>query len=153
MNYKGFYGSIEFSLEDGVLFGKIECVNDLVNYEADTLPALKIAFEEAVDDYIDTCEAIGKSPDKPMSGSFNIRIGSELHKKTFIAAANAGKSLNDFIKSTLEEKINFDNDKHLHVHIHAVNDEENQVKLIHAQPMNFTHQSVEIARQHKWRNH
>lgn len=81
LNYKGYFGSIEVSIEDGILHGKIQCINDIVTYEAETPNELKSAFEEAVTDYLETCKELGKSPDKPMSGSFNIRIGSELHKK------------------------------------------------------------------------
>ncbi|XTD39774.1 type II toxin-antitoxin system HicB family antitoxin [Citrobacter murliniae] len=77
LKYKGYFGSVEFSLEDRVLHGKIQCVNDLVTYEAENLDGLQLAFEEAVDDYLDTCKALNKEPEKPMSGTFNVRIGSE----------------------------------------------------------------------------
>jgi len=63
MQYKGFLGSAEVSLEDGVLYGKIEYISDLVTYEAVTISELKTAFHVAVDDYLDTCEMIGKVPD------------------------------------------------------------------------------------------
>ncbi|EJL6486938.1 type II toxin-antitoxin system HicB family antitoxin, partial [Vibrio cholerae] len=84
MKYKGFWGSCEVSFEDGILHGKIECINDLVTYEAATPVELEEAFHDSVDDYLETCEMLGKEPDKTMSGSFNIRVGSELHKKLYI---------------------------------------------------------------------
>ena len=34
LSYKGFIGSVSYSDEDGVLFGKIEGINDLVTYES-----------------------------------------------------------------------------------------------------------------------
>ena len=104
LNYKGYFGSVEVSVEDDVLHGKIQCVNDLVTYEAETPGGLKAAFEEAVDDYLDTCKQLGKSPDKPMSGTFNIRIGSGLHKKAFLAAAADKTTLNDYVRKAIEEK-------------------------------------------------
>ncbi|MFM5854961.1 type II toxin-antitoxin system HicB family antitoxin [Aeromonas rivipollensis] len=119
MNYKGFYGSIDHDLDAGVLFGKIECINDLITYEAESVSGLKAAFEEAVDDYIETCKAIGKSPEKPMSGSFNIRIGQDLHKKIYIAASNDGKSINDYIKSALEQHTNQMSNRQIHMHFHS----------------------------------
>ncbi|MBS4721178.1 type II toxin-antitoxin system HicB family antitoxin [Aeromonas caviae] len=111
MKYKGFYGSIEFSLEDRVLFGKIECIADLITYEANTIDELNAAFNEAVDDYIETCAEIGKVPNKTLSGTLNIRIGPELHKKSYLLATNNGQSINDFIKNAVEEKIISENEK------------------------------------------
>lgn len=114
LNFKGYYGSVEFSLDDGVLHGKIQCINDVVTYEADTLPALQAAFEEAVTDYLQTCQELGRDADKTMSGTFNIRIGQVLHKKAFLAACQVGQSLNDFIKTAVEEKLS--NKKEFHFH-------------------------------------
>ena len=51
--YKGFKGSVEYSAEDDCLYGKIVGVTDLISYEAQDLPGIKKAFEEAVDEYID----------------------------------------------------------------------------------------------------
>lgn len=52
LNYKGYTGSIETSTEDGVLFGKLESIGPLINYEGETISELKFAFEQAVDDYL-----------------------------------------------------------------------------------------------------
>lgn len=101
LKYKGFIGSVEFDLEEGILFGKIECINDLVTYEAQDLETLKQEFEDSVEDYLETCEMLGKEPDKTMSGTFNVRIGAELHRKVFVKAKEQGKSLNDFIREQL----------------------------------------------------
>lgn len=116
MKYKGYCGTCEVSLEDGVLHGKIECINDLVTYEASTPAEIQVAFEEAVDDYLETCELIGKEPDKVMSGSFNVRVGSELHKKLYIESKKVGVSLNDFIKTSLSKSL--DQKKEVHMHLH-----------------------------------
>ncbi|EOG5422578.1 type II toxin-antitoxin system HicB family antitoxin [Cronobacter sakazakii] len=114
LKFKGYFGSIEFSLEDKVLHGKIQCVNDLVTYEAETIDGLQMAFEEAVDDYLETCKALNKDPEKPMSGTFNVRIGPELHKKVYLAACADGKSLNDFVKTAIEEKVADKKEIHFH---------------------------------------
>lgn len=52
MNYKDYYGSIEYSAEDEVFFGKIEFINDLVTFEATRVDELKKAFKESVEHYI-----------------------------------------------------------------------------------------------------
>lgn len=100
--YHGYCGSIEASLEDGVLHGKLLHVNDLITYEADTIAALEKEFKAAVDDYLATCKALEVAPCKPFKGSFNVRIGPQLHKEIAVLAAKQDVSLNDFIKSTLE---------------------------------------------------
>jgi predicted HicB family RNase H-like nuclease len=35
LTYKGFTGSVHFSSEDDVFFGKIEGINDLITFEGD----------------------------------------------------------------------------------------------------------------------
>ena len=64
MSYKGYLGTVECSFEDNCLFGRLLHVNDLVNFEADSPEALHQSFEEAVDDYLETCKQLRKEPDK-----------------------------------------------------------------------------------------
>lgn len=101
--YKGYLGSCKVSIEDKCLHGKIEFINDLVNYEAQTTEELNEEFELAVDDYLIHCQELGKSPDKTFKGSFNLRIGFELHQKATRKAENMGKSLNDYIKDIVKK--------------------------------------------------
>lgn len=105
MEYKGYYGSMEASPEDGCLYGKVEFINALVNYEAETVPQLVAAFHEAVDDYLATCTQLGHEPEKPCKGSFNVRVGHELHMQAVLVAREVGVSLNDFTKLALENQI------------------------------------------------
>ncbi len=60
LGFNGYQGSVETALADGVVHGKILFIADLVSYEAQTLPELRQAFEEAVVDYVATCKSIGK---------------------------------------------------------------------------------------------
>ena len=118
LKYKGFIGSVEFDLDENIIFGKIECIYDLVTYEAQDISSLQQEFEDSVDDYLETCEMLNKEPDKPMSGTFNIRIGSELHKKVFVKAKEQGKSINDFIREELEKGVEEIKQVHvIHKHI------------------------------------
>jgi len=105
LKYKGFYGSIEASLEDDCFFGKIEFIDPLINYEADNVQALAHAFENAVDDYLADCKKIGREPAKSYKGSFNVRLGSELHKKALIAAKERRINLNEFVRQSIRHAI------------------------------------------------
>jgi len=105
LRYKGFYGSIEVSLEDDCLFGKLEFIDPLVNYEADTAHGLEQTFKKAVDDYLADCKTLGREPAKPYKGSFNVRVGSELHKKALIAAKEKSINLNEFVRQSIQQAI------------------------------------------------
>jgi len=52
LNYKGFIGSVHFSADDNVFFGKIEGINDLVIFEGETVKELTDAFHYVVDEHI-----------------------------------------------------------------------------------------------------
>lgn len=105
-SYKNYCGSIEFSIEDNCLHGQILFVRDLVTYEADGIGQLKTAFENAVDYYLEKCERDGLTPDKPFSGSFNVRLSPDLHRASAMEAARIGTSLNDLIKECVESRVN-----------------------------------------------
>ena len=63
MIYKDYCGSIEYSDDDHVYHGKIENIDDLVNYESrDREESIRKAFAEAVDDYLIFCKENGKEP-------------------------------------------------------------------------------------------
>ena len=105
LTYKQFIGTVNFSSEDEIFYGKLEGVNDLVTFEGETVKKLKKAFKEAVEDYIEICSATGKSVFKSFKGSFNVRVNPELHSKAFESATLNGKTLNQFVKEAIEEKI------------------------------------------------
>lgn len=52
LEYKGYSAFIGYSVDDKVYFGKIEGIEDLITFESPTSDGLKVAFEEAVDDYL-----------------------------------------------------------------------------------------------------
>ncbi|WP_439327707.1 type II toxin-antitoxin system HicB family antitoxin [Lonepinella sp. BR2357] len=104
LNYKGYVGTIEPDLENNVLFGKLAYIRDLVTYEAETLPDLEKEFRASVDLYLSDCASLGKTPDKPFKGVFNVRISEELHRMAVIAAGDM--SLNAFVGTAIQEKVN-----------------------------------------------
>ncbi len=118
--YESYHGSIEVSLEDNCLHGTILFISDLINYEGSTLNELREMFEFAVDDYIETCKQVGKEPLKPCSGTFNVRIGPELHLQLSMKATLKGKSINEevkeAVKSHLEDSPVLVNHDHRHLH-------------------------------------
>ena len=105
MTYKGYIGLVRYSAEDEVFHGKIDAINDLIMFEGKSVQSLKKAFHEAVDDYLETCRKMGREPNRPFKGSFNIRVPVELHRKAATKAAKLGLSLNQLVQKALEDKV------------------------------------------------
>ncbi len=105
LTYKDFIGSVHFSADDKVFYGKIEGIDDLVTFEGQSVEELINAFHEEVDDYLALCEKIDKKPTKSCKGSLNIRIPPETHLKATQKAVMLGISLNQLIKRALEKEL------------------------------------------------
>jgi predicted HicB family RNase H-like nuclease len=105
ITYKGYTGTIEASIEDGCLHGRLLFINDIITYEGNTVNEIKTSFEEAVDRYLAYCEETGKPANKPYSGTFNVRIGQELHRKAVEVAYHQGITLNDFVAQSIKTAI------------------------------------------------
>ncbi|HET6555784.1 MAG TPA: hypothetical protein VFG54_00625 [Prolixibacteraceae bacterium] len=52
LTYKGFIGSVQFSAQDKVFFGKIEGITDLVTFEGTTMKELEEGFQSMVDRHL-----------------------------------------------------------------------------------------------------
>ena len=74
LQYKDYYASVHFNSEDEVFFGKILSIDDLVNFEGESVKALKKSFREAVEDYLQTCKELGKEPNKTYKGTFVFKL-------------------------------------------------------------------------------
>jgi predicted HicB family RNase H-like nuclease len=105
LEYKGYTGSIEYSKEDDLLFGKVLGVNGLISYEGKTGKELETDFKEAIDTYLADCKSDGIAPEKPFKGSFNVRISPVLHQKAALLAMEDNMSLNNFVAESIRERI------------------------------------------------
>jgi predicted HicB family RNase H-like nuclease len=101
LEYKSYVGSAHYSDEDEVFHGKLEGIRDLVTYEGSDVAGLKQSFKDAVDDYLETCRKLGKTPETPFKGTFNVRVGRELHKRAAVYAAEHKKKLNTVVSEAL----------------------------------------------------
>lgn len=105
IKYKGFIGTVHFSTEDEVFFGKLEGIDDLITFEGTNVDQLKGSFQEAVEDYIEICKSLGKAPHKSYKGTFNVRIKPNLHKQAAYKSAELGYSLNQFVEEAINDKL------------------------------------------------
>lgn len=109
LKYKGYEGTSELDMDRCICRGKILFIDDLVTYEADSPKDLQMEFEAAVDDYIETCNELGREPKKPLKGQFNVRVLPELHKKAVLRAIQDGTSLNDVTAKALKNYVSGEN--------------------------------------------
>lgn len=115
LEYKGYEGTAEIDQSMEFCFGKILFINDLVTYKANSPLGLQKSFEEAVDDYIETCQLLKRQPEKPLKGVFNVRVRPELHKQAVIRALRNDTSLNDVVSTAIETYLS--SGKHVNVTI------------------------------------
>jgi predicted HicB family RNase H-like nuclease len=102
LKYKEFEGSAELDMKRNVCRGKILFIDDTVTYESALIQDLQNEFEEAVDDYIETCKQIGKEPQKSCRGQFNVRVSPELHRAATRRSITDDTSLNEVVRSALQ---------------------------------------------------
>jgi len=105
LTYKGFIGSVRFSAEDDVFFGKIEGINDLITFEGCSVKDLKDAFQYIVEEHIKDCECKNIPVEKSYKGSFNLRLTPDLHRRAAIAAKSQGNTLNAFVRKAIEQNL------------------------------------------------
>jgi predicted HicB family RNase H-like nuclease len=113
LQYQNYYASVHYSAADEVFHGKILGINDLVSFEGASVQELKTSFEEAVEDYLEMCTSIGKTPDKTYKGTFNVRVPSSLHKQAAVFAAVHNITLNEFVKKALSFTLDHKDDINL----------------------------------------
>lgn len=97
LKFKGYEGTAELDMERGLCCGRLLLIDDLVTYEASSPADLQREFEAAVDDYIQTCRELGRQPQVPLKGVFNVRVPPVLHKALVLRAAEERVSLNEVV--------------------------------------------------------
>lgn len=66
--YKGYYTIPRYSVKDGLYYGRIEGISDLVCYESDARDGIMKEFRQAVDDYLAYCADTKQLPNAPPEG-------------------------------------------------------------------------------------
>lgn len=105
MTYKGFTASIEYDDEDRLFIGRISGIRDGVGFHAEDVTALREAFFEAVDDYLETCQVIGKEPQRPSVELVPLRVPPEVHRRAAQAAARVGMTPDQWAEDVIEHAV------------------------------------------------
>lgn len=129
LRHAAYCGSAEVSIEDGCMHGRILHIDDIVTYEGETVPQLRAEFVAAVDRYLAHCKSIGKSPNRPYSGSLNVRLGPELHRSAAEYGAEHALNINETICRAVA----------------ALVSPEQPASTIHLHPVIIRHEPVRVA--------
>jgi predicted HicB family RNase H-like nuclease len=105
LSYRGYLARVDFDDEDNLLVGKIVGIEDGVTFHSDNVTELEAAFREAVEDYLETCAKVGKTPELSYSGRLTIEVDPDLHRRAAREAEKAGLDLTQWAKAALENAI------------------------------------------------
>ncbi|MFD2642930.1 type II toxin-antitoxin system HicB family antitoxin [Pseudomonas japonica] len=103
MTYKGYAARIEYSDEDQLLIGHVAGIRDVIGFHGESVVELRNAFEEAVDDYLETCARLGREPQKAYSGKLSLRLEPALHACVAARAELENKSINQWVSDVLSQ--------------------------------------------------
>jgi len=100
LEYKGYIGTIE--AEDGVFFGRVVGLRDVITFEGTTFAEVETAFRDSIDDYLAFCAERGEPADRPYSGRIPLRVSPDSHRRAAMHAQSEGLSLNQWIARRIE---------------------------------------------------
>ena len=104
MKHEDYVAKITYDADEEVFRGEVLNIKDFVDFAGSSVDELKKEFARSVEIYLETCEKHGLEPGKSFSGRFNVRLKPEQHQAVALAAAESGRSLNDWVALVLEEQ-------------------------------------------------
>jgi predicted HicB family RNase H-like nuclease len=103
--YKGYQGRFDYDRDADIFHGDVLHLTDVITFQGRSIDELKKALADSIEDYFDLCKEAGKQPQKPFSGTFNVRLHPEIHQRIAMRAAHDGISLNKWVAKTLETAV------------------------------------------------
>lgn len=95
--YKTYCATIDYDNEDKIYFGRIADIIDIISFHGETLEEVIVAFEEAVDDYLETCKKLGHEPNQ----SFALKISDDIRNAIEHAARLNNKTVQQWANEVL----------------------------------------------------
>ena len=105
MKYKGYAGKAEYDDEAEIFHGEVIGLRDVVTFRGASVKELQKSFRESIDNYLNFCKRMNKTPDVPASGRLILRIPPELHSRAVVIAKSEGRSLNTWVADAVKEKL------------------------------------------------
>lgn len=102
MKYKGYHGQVNYDDEAKLFHGEIVGLRDVITFQGTSVNELEQAFKDSIDEYLDFCQELSRTPEKPFSGRLVLRIPPEVHEKAAYEAKRSGVSLNAWLKAGIQ---------------------------------------------------
>lgn len=103
MDIDGEKAIIAFDPEIQMLRGEFVGLSGGADFYAENVHDLVEEGRKSLAVYLDICREKGIEPRRKFSGKFNVRLNPDDHAAAVIAAAAAGKSLNEWIVGVIRE--------------------------------------------------
>ena len=107
MEHKGYLAEVEYDDSVQCLHGRV--INTgaypIATFETADPERLREEFHKSIDEYLASCDEDGVEPIPPFSGKLQLRLGSDLHRRVTLAAAESGHSINGWITRVLAEQV------------------------------------------------
>lgn len=104
MEYKGYTAVIEYDADCDSFFGNVVNLSSPITFYGKTTEELRKEFAASVETWLAVCRERGIEPEKPYSGRITVRMSPEIHRRIATAAAESGKSLNNWVVESLRDK-------------------------------------------------
>ena len=101
MKYRGYIARIDFDPAVNVFSGCVLGIRESITFHGGSVEELHEDFSFAVDHYLAECVRAGIAPEKPASGKLLLRLPADVHAGAIVAAAAAGKSLNQWLAEVI----------------------------------------------------
>jgi len=77
---EGYIGQVEFDDEADIFHGDVINTRAVITFQGTTVPEIKAAFRDSVEDYLAFCAELGEEPEKPFSGELNLKLPPQVHR-------------------------------------------------------------------------
>ncbi len=114
MNYKGYHGHVIYDEEAKIFHGEVVGLKDVITFQGTSVDELEQAFKDSIDEYLEFCKELNRSPEKPFSGKLVLRLPPAIHEKAAREAKYSGVSLNAWVKQAILHLLSDGNNKPPH---------------------------------------
>lgn len=104
LEYKGYLGEFSYEEGDEEMHGTVLNLREVIHFRGASLAELRQSLQASVEDYLARCAEEGRSPEKPYTGRFVVRLDPDLHRRISARAQASGMSLNQWVNQALERE-------------------------------------------------
>ncbi len=102
MRHGDYVARIDYDPDSGRFGGEVVNAADVITFHGTSVQELEREFAASVRAHLAFCKRKKIAPARPFSGTFNLRVGPDVHARVSAAASVAGESMNAWVANTLD---------------------------------------------------